>query len=58
MNRIHEYINNLDYAVVIAYLVVLIGIGFWVSFVKKKKEGEKKCDKSRRSESVAKMKKT
>ena len=40
MNRIHEYINNLDYAVVIAYLVVLIGIGFWVSFVKKKKEGE------------------
>ncbi len=40
MNRIHEFINGLDYTVVILYLVVLVGIGFWVSFIKKKKEGE------------------
>ncbi len=40
MNNIHEYINALDYTVVLLYLVVLIGIGFWVSFIKKKKEGE------------------
>ncbi|MEN8229128.1 MAG: sodium/solute symporter [Bacteroidota bacterium] len=36
----HEYINNLDYTVVALYLVVLIGIGFWVSFVKKKNKDE------------------
>lgn len=40
MNNIHEYIQTLDYAVVLLYLVVLIAIGYWVSFLKKRNEGE------------------
>lgn len=40
MKNIHQYINALDYTVVLLYLVILIGIGLWVSFIKKKKEGE------------------
>ena len=39
MNNIHQYFQTLDYAVVIVYLIVLLAIGYWVSFVKKKKEG-------------------
>jgi SSS family solute:Na+ symporter len=40
MNSIHQYFQTLDFVVVILYLVVLLSIGYWVSFVKKKKEGE------------------
>ena len=40
MESIHQYLQTLDYAVVVAYLVALVGLGYWVSFVKKKKEGE------------------
>ena len=32
---IHESLNMLDYAVVLAYVVVLLGIGFWVSLRRK-----------------------
>lgn len=37
MEGISEYISSLDYVVVIAYLIILIGIGYWVSFIKKRK---------------------
>lgn len=40
MKDIYSYLHTIDFLVVIAYLIVLIGIGYWVSFVKKKKEGE------------------
>lgn len=39
MNNIHENLQTLDYAVVLIYLVVLIAIGYWASFIKKKNEG-------------------
>ncbi|MEX2592528.1 MAG: sodium/solute symporter [Anditalea sp.] len=40
MKDINQYLQVLDFIVVGGYLVVLIGIGYWVSFVKKRKEGE------------------
>lgn len=40
MEGISEYISGLDYMVVGAYLVILIGIGYWVSFVKKRESDE------------------
>jgi SSS family solute:Na+ symporter len=40
MKSINEYIQGLDFLVVALYLVVLIAIGFWASFIKKKKKGE------------------
>lgn len=40
MRSINQYLQTLDLMVVGLYLVVLIAIGFWVSFIKKKKEGE------------------
>lgn len=40
MNNIHSYLATIDFLVVIIYLVVLIGIGYWVSFVKKKESDE------------------
>ena len=33
--EIHQSITNLDYAVIIAYIVSVVGIGFWVSFKSK-----------------------
>ena len=36
MENIHDFLRPVDFIVVIAYLVILIGIGYWVSFVKKK----------------------
>lgn len=38
--EIYEVLKPLDFAVVGIYLVVLIGIGYWVSFRKKREEGE------------------
>jgi SSS family solute:Na+ symporter len=40
MKNINQYLQTLDYAVVGIYLVLLVALGFWVSFIKKKKEGE------------------
>ena len=40
MKDIYSLLKPLDFAIVGLYLVVLIGIGYWVSFVKKKKEDE------------------
>jgi len=40
MKDIHQYLNYLDYTVILAYLISLLALGYWVSFVKKKKEGE------------------
>lgn len=36
MENIYQYLETIDFVIVGAYLVVLIGIGYWVSFVKKK----------------------
>ncbi|HKJ40789.1 MAG TPA: sodium:solute symporter [Sunxiuqinia sp.] len=35
MEHIHDYLTSLDFIIVGIYLVVLIAIGYWVSFVKK-----------------------
>ena len=40
MENIYEHLHYFDFTVVILYLIVLLGIGYWISFVKKKKEGE------------------
>jgi SSS family solute:Na+ symporter len=40
MNNIYEFLAPIDFIIVAAYLVVLVGIGYWVSFVKKKEEDE------------------
>jgi SSS family solute:Na+ symporter len=40
MNNIYKFLEPVDFIIVAAYLVVLIGIGYWVSFIKKKEEDE------------------
>lgn len=40
MNNIHSHLQTIDFLVVLIYLIVLIGIGAWVSFAKKKESGE------------------
>lgn len=40
MQNINQYFQTLDYAVVSLYLIVLLAIGYWVSFIKNKKEGK------------------
>lgn len=40
MESIHSYLKTIDFVVVGIYLLVLIAIGYWVSFVKKKDENE------------------
>lgn len=40
MNPIHNYLVPLDFIIVGIYLLLLIGIGYWISFVKPKQEGE------------------
>ncbi|WP_205702901.1 sodium:solute symporter family transporter [Botryobacter ruber] len=40
MEDIYSLLSPLDFIVVGIYLVVLIGLGFWISFRKKKKSGE------------------
>ena len=39
MDNINSFLNPLDFIIVGLYLVVLIGIGYWVSFVKKEEGG-------------------
>lgn len=40
MNQIHTYLQPIDFAVVALYLLVLVAIGYWVSFVKKTDKSE------------------
>lgn len=40
MNNIHSHLQTIDFLVVIIYLIVLISIGYWVSFIKKKESNE------------------
>ena len=40
MEHIHDYLSSLDFIIVGIYLIVLIAIGYWVSFVKKGDGGE------------------
>jgi SSS family solute:Na+ symporter len=40
MNDIHQHLHTLDFVIVLAYLLILIGIGYWVSFVKHKNREE------------------
>lgn len=38
--QIHEYLTIWDFCVVLIYILILVSIGYWVSFKKKKKESE------------------
>lgn len=40
MDTINSYLTTLDFIIVISYLLILMGLGYWISFVKKKKENE------------------
>ncbi|MFI3248455.1 MAG: sodium:solute symporter [Rikenellaceae bacterium] len=40
MDNINSYLGTIDFAVVGIYLIVLIAIGYWVSFVKKDDSGK------------------
>jgi solute:Na+ symporter, SSS family len=40
MENINSYLQPIDFIIVGLYIVVLIGIGYWVSFIKKKSGGE------------------
>ncbi|WP_372772600.1 sodium:solute symporter [Mangrovibacterium sp.] len=40
MESIYSFLKPIDFVVVVIYLIVLIGIGYWVSFVKKRDEDE------------------
>jgi len=38
--EIHEYLHGLDFVIVLAYILVLVAIGSWVSFRKKRTSGD------------------
>lgn len=40
MNNIYELLKSIDFVIVGVYLLVLIGIGYWVSFVKSRNQDE------------------
>ncbi|MBB3187007.1 sodium:solute symporter family transporter [Microbacter margulisiae] len=40
MINVLSSLRSLDFVIIAIYLIVLVGIGYWVSFVKKKKENE------------------
>jgi SSS family solute:Na+ symporter len=40
MTREIIHLNGMDIAIIILYILVLLGIGYWASFIKKKKQGE------------------
>ena len=40
MKSIHQHLIALDFVMVAAYLIILIGIGYWVSFIKRKPSNE------------------
>ncbi|WP_431210769.1 sodium:solute symporter [Puia sp. P3] len=37
---IYNFLKPVDFVIVVVYLLALLAIGYWVSFVRKKKEGE------------------
>ena len=37
MQNIYSYLNPVDFIIVVVYLLIIIGIGYWVSFIKKEK---------------------
>ncbi|HEY6900562.1 MAG TPA: Na+/glucose cotransporter, partial [Puia sp.] len=37
---IYNFLKPVDFIIVVVYLLALVAIGYWVSFVRKKKEGE------------------
>src|ERR1700743_3345513 len=43
MKSIAAFLQPVDFVIVIVYLLALVGIGYWVSFVRKKKSGENLC---------------
>jgi|GEM_PF-21122 len=40
MKGIYSFLQPVDFIIVVVYLLILLGIGYWVSFIRKKKEGE------------------
>jgi len=40
MKDIYSFLQPVDFIIVIAYLFILLSIGYWVSFVRKKKADE------------------
>jgi len=40
MENIHVYLKPIDFVIVVIYLLVLVAIGYWVSFIKKKDPNE------------------
>ncbi|HTI07652.1 MAG TPA: hypothetical protein VL832_03815, partial [Puia sp.] len=40
MNDIYHFLQPVDFIIVAAYLIILLGIGYWVSFVRKKNTEE------------------
>jgi solute:Na+ symporter, SSS family len=40
MESVCSYLKPIDFIIIIAYLLILAAIGYWVSFVQKKKSGE------------------
>jgi SSS family solute:Na+ symporter len=40
MESIYSFLKPIDFVIVISYLLILIAIGYWVSFIKKKNENE------------------
>ena len=40
MNNIYQFLQPVDFIIVTVYMLILLGIGYWVSFVQKKKTEE------------------
>jgi len=40
MESIYSFLRPIDFVVVVIYLIVLIGFGYWVSFVRNRDEDE------------------
>jgi SSS family solute:Na+ symporter len=40
MNDIYHFLQPVDFIIVAGYLIILLGIGYWVSFVRKKNTEE------------------
>ncbi len=34
------HLNGIDIAIIAIYVIILLGVGYWASFIKKKKKGE------------------
>ncbi|MCY1722031.1 sodium:solute symporter [Prolixibacteraceae bacterium Z1-6] len=40
MENIYSFLKPIDFIVVVVYLIILVGIGYWVSFIKKRETDE------------------